>query len=83
VSAETRPEPCVHAERCMQAYVDRALSVEEVRTVEAHLAGCPTCARCYSLEAEVRTAVREACAEPCPESLRRELRRICDDCDCE
>jgi hypothetical protein len=27
--------------------------------------------------------MRKACDEPCPEGLRAELRRICDDCDCE
>ncbi len=83
MSATARPEPCVHAERCMQAYVDRALSVEEVQIVEQHLAVCPTCARCYTLEAEMRTVVKQACDEPCPDALRAQLRRICDDCDCE
>lgn len=83
MSEAVRPAPCRHAERCMQAYVDRALSVEEVETVEAHLAECPDCARCYRLEAEVRTVVREACCEPCPDALRDRLRRICDDCDCD
>ncbi len=83
MSATERPAPCAHAERCMQAYVDRALSSDEVAAVEAHLAECPACARCYRLEQEIRTVVREACDEPCPDALRAELRRICDDCDCD
>lgn len=83
MSTPTRPEPCLQAERSMQAYVDRALSDEEVRLVEAHLAQCPTCARCYSFEAEVRNVLKSACDEPCPDALRAQLRRICDDCDCD
>jgi dihydroxy-acid dehydratase len=35
------------------------------------------------LEAGVRDVMRKACDEPCPDGLRAELRRICDDCDCE
>ena len=83
MSTQARFEPCVHAERCMQAYVDRALSVEEVQIVEAHLAACPQCAACYSLERDMRTVVRQACDEPCPDALRAQLRKICADCDCE
>jgi anti-sigma factor (TIGR02949 family) len=79
----TRPAQCQHAERSLQAYVDRALSVDEVAVVEEHLATCEACARCYRLEAEVRTVVRKACDEPCPDALRETLRRICDDCDCD
>lgn len=67
----------------MQAYVDRALSVDEVAIVEIHLADCPTCSRCYSLEREMRSVVRQACDEPCPDALRAQLRKICADCDCE
>jgi anti-sigma factor RsiW len=83
MSAPARPEPCQHAERCMQAYVDRTLSPDEVRIVEEHLAVCACCATCYRLEEGVRSVVREACDEPCPDQLRQRLRRICDDCDCD
>ena len=83
MSAPARSEQCQYAERRMQAYVDRTLSVEEVRIVEEHLGVCTCCATCYRLEEGVRTVVRDACAEPCPDALRQQLRRICDDCDCE
>lgn len=83
MSGYVRTEQCTHAERCMQAYVDRTLSADEVRVVEEHLAGCTCCAKCYRLEEGVRVIVRKACDEPCPESVRDSLRRICDDCDCE
>ena len=56
---------------------------DEVRIVEEHLAGCSCCATCYRLEEGVRSVVREACDEPCPDQLRQQLRRICDDCDCD
>ena len=78
-----RSEECTRAERSMQAYVDRTLSVDEVSVVERHLAGCACCAKCYRLEEGVRSVVREACDEPCPDQLRQRLRRICDDCDCD
>ena len=83
MSAPARSDACTRAERSMQAYVDRTLSPDEVRLVEEHLAGCSCCAKCYRLEEGVRGVVRRACDEPCPDSVRAELRRICDDCDCE
>ncbi|MGI9116845.1 MAG: anti-sigma factor family protein [Gaiellales bacterium] len=83
MSAHARSAECTHAERCMQSYVDRALSPDEVAIVEQHLAVCSCCAKCYGLEAGVRTVLKDACDEPCPDALRAELRRICDDCDCE
>ena len=83
MSVPARSEQCQHAERCMQSYVDRTLSVEEVRIVEEHLAGCSCCAKCYRLEQGVRTVVRDACDEPCPDALRQQLKRICADCDCD
>jgi anti-sigma factor (TIGR02949 family) len=83
MSTHVRSEACLHAQRCVQEYVDGTLVAEEVTVVEAHLAACPSCAKCYGLEVGVRTVMRQACDEPCPEGLRAELRRICDDCDCE
>ena len=74
---------CAEAEIKLQAYVDRVLTVEEVRAVEAHLAACTYCARCYRLETEMRATVRRLCSEPCPESLKTRLRNLCAECDCE
>lgn len=83
MSTHVRSEACLHAQRCVQEYVDGTLAAEEITVVEAHLATCPCCAKCYGLEAGVRDVMRKACDEPCPDALRAELRRICDDCDCE
>jgi len=83
MSTRVRSEACLHAQRCVQEYVDGTLVAEEVTVVDAHLAVCPCCAKCYGLEVGVRTVMRKACDEPCPDGLRAELRRICVDCDCE
>ena len=83
MSTHVRSEACLHAQRCVQEYVDGTLVAEEVVVVDEHLAVCPCCAKCYGLEAGVRDVMRKACDEPCPDGLRAELRRICDDCDCE
>ena len=74
---------CAEAEARLQPYVDRQLTVAEVTEVEAHLAVCPSCARCYRLESEMRASLRRACAEPCPEALKVRLRNLCAECDCE
>jgi anti-sigma factor (TIGR02949 family) len=74
---------CAEAEQRLQAYVDRALTPEEVAGIEAHLAVCPPCARCYKLETQMRENMRRIGDEPCPESLKVRLRNLCAECDCE
>jgi anti-sigma factor (TIGR02949 family) len=74
---------CATAEARLQYYVDRQLTATEVAEVEAHLAVCPSCARCYRLESEIRASLKRLCSEPCPESLKVRLRNLCAECDCE
>jgi anti-sigma factor (TIGR02949 family) len=74
---------CREAEERLQAYVDRALTAVEVEAIEAHLAVCPPCARCYRLETHMRESMRRAGDEPCPEALKVRLRNLCAECDCE
>jgi anti-sigma factor (TIGR02949 family) len=74
---------CHEAEQRLQAYVDRALTPDEVAGIEAHLAVCPPCARCYKLETQMRETMRRIGDEPCPESLKVRLRNLCAECDCE
>lgn len=74
---------CHEAEQRLQAYVDRALTPDEVAGIEAHLAVCPPCARCYKLETQMRENMRRLGDEPCPESLKVRLRNLCAECDCE
>ena len=47
MSTHVRSEACLHAQRCVQEYVDGTLVSEEVTVVDAHLAVCPCCAKCY------------------------------------
>ena len=61
MSAHVRSEQCLHAQRCVQEYVDGTLVAEEVVVVDEHLAVCPCCAKCYGLEVGVRT-VMTGCA---------------------
>jgi anti-sigma factor (TIGR02949 family) len=74
---------CARAEERLQGYVDRQLTPAEVAEVEAHLAACPHCARCYRLESEMRASLKKLCDEPCPEALKVRLRNLCAECDCE
>lgn len=75
---------CLEAERRLQEYVDRVLTAAEIAEIEAHLAVCERCARCYRFESEVRTLVRLAATEECcPETLKLRLRNLCAECDCD
>jgi anti-sigma factor (TIGR02949 family) len=74
---------CAEAERFLQAYVDRALTLDEIRAVEAHLGSCARCRRCYEFEHVIRARLRVVCDEPCPEALKVRLRNLCEECDCE
>ena len=74
---------CLEAEQRLQMYVDRILTATEIAEIEAHLAACPRCARCYQLESAVRSQLKQICDEPCPESLKTRLRNLCAECDCE
>jgi Putative zinc-finger len=74
---------CVQAEKRLQAYVDRVLSPQEIAMIEAHLAVCVRCARCYQFEPLVWQHVKQACTEPCPEKLKLQLRNLCEECGCE
>jgi len=74
---------CAEAEQRLQAYVDRVLTTVEIAAIEAHLAACPPCARCYQLETEMRAHLKRVCDEPCPDSLKTRLRNLCAECDCD
>lgn len=77
-----RVASCAEAETRLQSYVDRVLTPAEVEQIEEHLRLCPSCARCYQLEKDIRAELRRVCDEPCPESLKMRLRNLCAECDC-
>ncbi|MFQ5426049.1 MAG: anti-sigma factor family protein [Gaiellales bacterium] len=58
-----RQADCKDCEELLQPYVDRTLTEEERAVVQAHLAACQRCARCYHLEAVLWKRVRDCCDE--------------------
>ena len=50
---------CEQLFRKLDDYLDRRLSAEEVRLVEAHLQGCEVCAAEHTFESTVIAQVRE------------------------
>ena len=54
---------CSKCEELLQPYVDRSLTEAERLTVQAHLAACPWCAKCYKLEDVLWRHVRNCCDE--------------------
>jgi anti-sigma factor (TIGR02949 family) len=64
---------CKGCEERIQPYVDRELTVDEVVLVEAHLARCPYCERCYEFEATLRRVVKRHLVEPMPPALKAKL----------
>jgi anti-sigma factor (TIGR02949 family) len=52
------PLTCLQMVARLEDYVDRHLDPEDIRRVEAHLAGCLQCAREYRFEATVLDGIR-------------------------
>lgn len=72
--------PPKHVNDRLEAYLDRRLSPEMARTVEAHLAACPDCARqlaqAQRLAAELGPTMHKALGQPLPPpALRYKVRR--------
>ena len=63
---------CGEAARQLQLYIDRRLTVEQVRVLEAHIADCRACQRDLYLLEEVATFVRDVVpiAEPVDLTVR-------------
>ncbi len=64
---------CGDCEKSLQPYVDRELTPAEAAKVEAHLAKCGHCRRCYEFEATLRRVVKRVLAEPMPSELKTRL----------
>ncbi|HVG87377.1 MAG: anti-sigma factor family protein [Gaiellales bacterium] len=63
-------EPCKGVEHRLQAYLDRALTPEEVSLIEVHLGECQYCRQRYHFEAQLRTTVKTVCCgDPVPGDL--------------
>ena len=63
---------CGEAARQLQLYIDRRLTVEQVRVLEAHIADCRVCQRDLYLLEEIATFVRDVVpiAEPADLTMR-------------
>jgi anti-sigma factor (TIGR02949 family) len=64
---------CKGCEERLQPYVDRELTAVEVVQVEAHLAKCRYCERCYEFEVTLRRVVKRVLVEPMPPELKTKL----------
>jgi len=66
-------DPCEHCEEMMQPYIDGALTDDERREAEAHLADCTYCRKRYRFEEELRHFVRIATSEHMDPMLKAKL----------
>ncbi|MDO5635235.1 MAG: mycothiol system anti-sigma-R factor [Micrococcus sp.] len=61
--------------RRIYEFLDGALTQDDLDTVRAHLAECPTCQQQRELEELIRSEVRRCCQEEkAPEQLRATIR---------
>lgn len=57
----------------IHAYLDGALTVEDLQQIADHIDACPDCTREHDLEQVIRTVVRRSCTETAPETLRASI----------
>ncbi|MEX2211297.1 MAG: zf-HC2 domain-containing protein [Gaiellaceae bacterium] len=68
---------CVECEQLLQPYLDRVLTVAEVKEAEEHLEGCSYCRRAYKFETDLRMYVRRAATgEPMTAELKQRLSEL-------
>lgn len=72
-------DPCTGAEHSLQAYIDRALTVEETAAIDRHLRECSYCAARYRFESGLRQLVKRCCCdgEAPPAGMVERLRERC------
>jgi anti-sigma factor (TIGR02949 family) len=66
-------DPCDACEEVLQQFLDRVISEEERLEAQAHLDGCPNCAKRYRFEESLRMYVKRCCEEPMPAELKERL----------
>ncbi|MDO4254182.1 MAG: mycothiol system anti-sigma-R factor [Kocuria sp.] len=63
------------------AYLDGALTVDDIKKIADHLENCEDCTHESELEQVIRTAVKRSCSETAPETLKSTIRqRIQQEC---
>ncbi|MEO7521857.1 MAG: anti-sigma factor [Gemmatimonas sp.] len=76
-SVDLAPFDCHEAVRRLWDYLDHELSEDEMRLVDAHLAGCERCPPHFTFERAFLSAVRTARAENAASAaLRHRVRAI-------
>lgn len=66
-------QPCSSSLKHLYEFLDRELSPEQLRTVQAHLDACPDCADVKDFELMIREKMRSSCAQQAPEQLKARL----------
>ena len=69
-------DPCEACEEVLQQFLDRQLSEEERLEAQAHLDGCPNCAKRYRFEESLRTFVRQVSVEEMAPELKLKLQAL-------
>lgn len=54
-------------------YLDGALSLADLQTVQQHLSTCEECSAQYDLECIIRSVVRRSCTETAPQDLKSRI----------
>jgi mycothiol system anti-sigma-R factor len=68
---------CGDCETQLNAFVDRELTADELRQVQAHLDDCPPCLQMFELQAGLKRLVRkECCQDEAPDRLRAWVRKL-------
>jgi anti-sigma factor (TIGR02949 family) len=81
MSASDLPDEftCAQAFARVYEYLDRELTPEEEKLLNAHLAVCEGCVRHFDFEEKLLDRVREKCrASRAPEGLRRKIEQLLD-----
>ena len=66
-------QPCSSTLKHLYEFLDRELSPEQLRTIQAHLNACPECTDVKDFELMVREKMRSSCAQQAPEQLKARL----------
>ena len=66
-------QPCSATLKRLSEVLDRELSPEQLRTVQAHLDACPECADVKDFELMIREKMRSSGAQQAPEQLAARL----------
>ena len=66
-------QPCSSTLKHLYEFLDRELSPEQLRTIQAHLNACPECADVKDFELMIREKMRSSCAQQASEQLKARL----------